>query len=142
MTWGLEKYGQRTMLIGWCITVAILSVPAIYFLRERIAPQVGHGASSGSFNFIRTPMFALLQAGNILQALGNFLPGIYLPSEFFGLPRLQTFPACKNRVRLLLTPKHSICARIRCFTSWLSYRCVHIQWCLCIWCNIDRLPGR
>ncbi|ROW17654.1 hypothetical protein VPNG_00956 [Cytospora leucostoma] len=83
MTWGLEKYGHRTMLIAWFVAVAVLSLPAIYFLRGRIAPQppqLRRAGGLGDFHFVATPVFILLQAGNIFQALGNFLPGIHLPS--------------------------------------------------------------
>jgi len=89
MTWGLEKYSHRTMLIAWFLAVVILSLPAILFLRGRVAPQPTNNL--GTFHFMATPIFFLLQAGNIIQALGNFLPGIYLPSfaKSFGASRLD-----------------------------------------------------
>ena len=93
MTWGLEKYGHRTMLIAWFLAVAILSFPSIYFLRGRLAPQEIQQARNigfGSFTFIGTPVFFLLQGGNIIQALGNFLPGIHLPSEHISRPHQES----------------------------------------------------
>lgn len=82
------------MLIAWFVAVAVLSLPAIYFLRGRIAPQLpqrSRASELGDFRFIATPVFILLQAGNIIQALGNFLPGIHLPCEYhFPLPLLST----------------------------------------------------
>ncbi|KAI0382799.1 putative MFS monocarboxylate transporter [Hypomontagnella monticulosa] len=81
MTWGLEKFGHRTMLIAWFIAVAVLSIPAIHFLRPRVKPRDSSNSSDlGTLSFLITPIFAVLQAGNIFQALGNFLPGIHLPT--------------------------------------------------------------
>ncbi|KAI1384751.1 MFS monocarboxylate transporter [Hypoxylon trugodes] len=91
MTWGLEKYGHRTMLIAWFVAVAILSLPSIYFLRPRLRPRDTSAFELGGLNCIATPIFALLQAGNIFQAFGNFLPGIHLPSfaQRFGASSLD-----------------------------------------------------
>ncbi|KAI1395238.1 putative MFS monocarboxylate transporter [Hypoxylon fuscum] len=91
MTWGLEKYGHRTMLIAWFIAVATLSIPSIYFLRERVKPRVTNTSELGTLGFLITPIFAILQAGNIFQALGNFLPGIHLPTfaQRFGASSLD-----------------------------------------------------
>ncbi|OTA60759.1 MFS monocarboxylate transporter [Hypoxylon sp. EC38] len=91
MTWGLEKYGHRTMLIAWFLAVTTLSLPSIYFLRPRVKPQVTTASDLGTLGFVATPIFAILQAGNIFQALGNFLPGIHLPSfaQHFGASSLD-----------------------------------------------------
>ncbi|KAI1376879.1 putative MFS monocarboxylate transporter [Hypoxylon crocopeplum] len=91
MTWGLDKFGHRTMLIAWFIAVATLSVPSIYYLRPRVKPRVTTASELGTLSFIATPIFAILQAGNIFQALGNFLPGIYLPTfaQKFGASSLD-----------------------------------------------------
>ncbi|XDG01063.1 hypothetical protein ABKA04_000678 [Annulohypoxylon sp. FPYF3050] len=80
MTWGLEKYGHRNMLIAWFVAIAVLSLPSIYFLRERVRPRTTSASEIGNFGYVATPIFLLLQAGNVFQALGNFLPGIHLPS--------------------------------------------------------------
>ncbi|KAI2465935.1 MFS monocarboxylate transporter [Annulohypoxylon bovei var. microspora] len=79
MTWGLEKYGHRNILIAWFVTIVILSLPSIYFLRERVKPRAANASELGTLGFVTTPIFLILQAGNIFQALGNFLPGIHLP---------------------------------------------------------------
>ncbi|KAL7626534.1 hypothetical protein AAE478_003306 [Parahypoxylon ruwenzoriense] len=92
MTWGLDKYGHRTMLISWFIAIAVLSVPSIYFLRARVKPPATTSTSElGTLGFLTTPIFVILQAGNIFQALGNFLPGIHLPTfaQLFGASPLD-----------------------------------------------------
>lgn len=83
MTWGLEKYGHRNMLIAWFVAIAVLSLPSIYFLRERVRPRTTSASEIGNFGYVATPIFLLLQAGNVFQALGNFLPGIHLPCMKF-----------------------------------------------------------
>lgn len=77
------------MLIAWFIAVATLSIPSIYFLRERVKPRVTNTSELGTLGFLITPIFAILQAGNIFQALGNFLPGIHLPSVWSITVRLS-----------------------------------------------------
>ncbi|KAI6081528.1 MFS monocarboxylate transporter [Hypoxylon rubiginosum] len=91
MTWGLEKYGHRTMLIAWFVAITTLSIPSIYFLRERVKPRASSASELGTLGFLITPTFAVLQAGNIFQALGNFLPGIHLPTfaQKFGASSLD-----------------------------------------------------
>ncbi|XXG96422.1 hypothetical protein Hte_002704 [Hypoxylon texense] len=92
MTWGLEKYGHRTMLIAWFVAITTLSIPSIYFLRERVKPRPGSASELGTLGFLATPIFVVLQAGNIFQALGNFLPGIHLPSAY----PIHTHPSDPN----------------------------------------------
>lgn len=69
------------MLIAWFIAVAALFVPAVYFLRGRVAPQRASPNNLRNLRFVTNPVFVLLQIGNVINALGNFLPGIYLPCE-------------------------------------------------------------
>jgi MFS family permease len=84
MEWGLEKYGFRTMLRSWAVTLIILASPLIYYVKPRIPPSKrGAGSSTPkkvSWAFLKTPTFWLLQGGNILEGLGFFIPTIYLPS--------------------------------------------------------------
>ncbi|OTB01380.1 hypothetical protein M426DRAFT_220371 [Hypoxylon sp. CI-4A] len=82
MTWGLDKFGHKYMLLIWFAAVAILSIPALYYLRERVTPRPEPTSAFGlsSLGFVATPIFAILQAGNLFNGLANFLPGIHLPS--------------------------------------------------------------
>ena len=51
--------------------------PRIPLSRSRQAPVVRFAEG---FNFVRTRTFWILQLGNIVQGLGYFIPGLYLPS--------------------------------------------------------------
>jgi MFS family permease len=82
MSWGLSTYGFRTMLRVWALTLLILSSPLIYYVKPRI--PLSHPSASirrrTSLEFLAKPTFWFLQASNILEGLGFFIPGIYLPS--------------------------------------------------------------
>jgi MFS family permease len=82
MSWGLEAYGFRTMLRVWAVTLVILSSPLIYYVKPRIPYNHASAATRrrASFEFTKTPTFWFLQVGNIMEGLGFFIPGIYLPS--------------------------------------------------------------
>lgn len=83
MSWGLEHYTFRTMLRAWAVSVVILTGPLLVFVKPRLPVTM---ASSDAFRrrfdyrFTLTPQFLFLEAGNILQGLGFFVPGIYLPT--------------------------------------------------------------
>lgn len=81
MNWGLNKYGFSTMLRIWAVTLVVLSGPLLFFLKPRIpVPQTATRRRKLEYGFLKTRTFWLLQAGNILQGLGFFIPNIYLPT--------------------------------------------------------------
>ena len=81
MSWGLSAYGFRTMLRAWAITLIVLSTPLIYYVKPRIPfnPLTASHPRRISFEFLQTPTFWILQAGNIVEGLGFFIPNFYLP---------------------------------------------------------------
>lgn len=91
MTWGLDKYGFRTMLRSWAIVLVVLAGPLLYFVKPRLPLSQSTAPRKMSFEFLTTRTFWLLQTGNILEGLGFFIPGIYLPSyaESIGLSSLS-----------------------------------------------------
>lgn len=81
MSWGLEKYGFRTMLRAWSIALVILAGPLSYFVRARIPiPSGPANRRRTDWRFLQHPAFWVLQASNVLEGFGFFIPGIYLPS--------------------------------------------------------------
>ena len=85
MQWLLSTYGFRTALRAWTLSLFLLTFPLLYFVKPRLpmAPTSRqHGAARKLFDlsFLCTSHFAVLQACNVLEALGFFLPSIYLPS--------------------------------------------------------------
>ena len=80
MNWGLAKYGFRTMLRAWAVVLVVVSTPLLYFVKPRLPISMASRHRRFDFRFLRTPTFWMLQAGNILEGLGYFIPSIYLPT--------------------------------------------------------------
>ncbi len=80
MSWGLERFGFRTMLRAWAILLVLLSTPLLYFVKPRLPVLQTNARRKVSYAFVLSPTFLLLQVGNILEGLGYFIPSIYLPS--------------------------------------------------------------
>jgi len=76
----LSHYGHRTTLRIWALTILLLSMPLLPFLRPRLPiSQTTHSPRYG-LSFLSSPSFWLLQAGVVIESLGYFLPSIYLPT--------------------------------------------------------------
>lgn len=81
---GLEKllarFGFETTLRVVSVIMFVLAAPFLYFHRPRI--PVSKSVSYGRFNFhfLYNKTFLFYQFSNIMEALGFFLPGIFLPS--------------------------------------------------------------
>ncbi|KAJ4248757.1 hypothetical protein NW762_012595 [Fusarium torreyae] len=76
----LQKYGFRTTLRIWAVSLLVLSTPAFFFVKPRIpASSIGSGRLRINLGFVYDRTFVLYQAANIVESLGYFLPTIYLP---------------------------------------------------------------
>ncbi|KAJ5624358.1 hypothetical protein N7510_000667 [Penicillium lagena] len=77
----LSQYGFRTTLRAFAIALFILTAPLVYFVKPRV-PIANNRPSPSPPNlrFLFTSTFALFEICNIVQALGFFLPSIYLPT--------------------------------------------------------------
>ena len=80
MNWGLGRYGSAAMLRVWAVTLTILTTPLLYYVKPRIPLSLTSRHRRFDFAFLRTSTFWILQAGNILESLGFFIPNIYLPT--------------------------------------------------------------
>ena len=76
----LRQFGFRTTLRVMSVILFILAAPFLYFHRPRlpILRQVNFRRLNSGFLLNR--VFVTYQLGNIMEAIGFFLPGIYLPS--------------------------------------------------------------
>lgn len=77
----LSRYGFRTTLRAFAIALFILTAPLVYFVKPRV-PIANNRPSPPPPNlrFLVTQTFSLFEVCNIVQALGFFLPSIYLPT--------------------------------------------------------------
>ncbi|ELU42636.1 autophagocytosis associated domain-containing protein [Rhizoctonia solani AG-1 IA] len=77
----LIAYGLRTTLIALAIGYALLLSAALPFVKGRLPPSsLIIPQQRSDWSFLRNPEFIVLFAGNFLQGLGNFVPGIWLPT--------------------------------------------------------------
>jgi MFS family permease len=82
--WLFSSYGFRTALRIWSTALLILIFPLLYFLRPCLPiSRTGHEHGPRQlfgFSFITSTPFLILQACNILEAMGFFLSSIFLPT--------------------------------------------------------------
>ncbi|CZR52230.1 related to monocarboxylate transporter 2 [Phialocephala subalpina] len=77
----LAHLGHATTLRIWSLILLLLCAPLIHYVRPRLPAStalVTRQPISYSFFWTRTHIF--LQASNVLESLGFFIPAIYLPS--------------------------------------------------------------
>ncbi|KAH6636225.1 major facilitator superfamily domain-containing protein [Chaetomium tenue] len=80
LEWLLATRGYQTTLRVFACLVFVLTAPLSYFVRPRLpVGRVGVGRPF-SLRFVVERPFVLYQVFNVLEAVGFFLPGIYLPS--------------------------------------------------------------
>ncbi|KAK2058092.1 major facilitator superfamily transporter [Colletotrichum caudatum] len=81
MEYLLGRVGFRTTLRLWSGLLFALTAPLAFFIKPRLpASQVTHARPFSNLSFMLCRPFALYQVANVVEALGFFLPGIYLPS--------------------------------------------------------------
>ncbi|KDN45117.1 hypothetical protein RSAG8_05032, partial [Rhizoctonia solani AG-8 WAC10335] len=77
----LINYGLRTTFMALAISYAILLTASLPFVKGRLPPSsLIIPQQHSDWSFLRNPEFLILFAGNFLQGLGNFVPGIWLPT--------------------------------------------------------------
>lgn len=76
----LNEFGHKTALRAWAVTLMVLGGPLLYFLRPRLPISRASRTRPLDFRFLWQKTFIVYETGNILEAMGYFLPTIYLPS--------------------------------------------------------------
>ncbi|KAF7557278.1 hypothetical protein G7Z17_g819 [Cylindrodendrum hubeiense] len=95
----LSHFGHQITLRIWTGVLFALCAPVSYFIRPRIPPTSAHSSSYAfqnplsNFRFLLSGPFALFQLANVVEALGYFLPSIYLPSYAQSFLGAASFPA-------------------------------------------------
>ncbi|KAH8812619.1 putative MFS monocarboxylate transporter [Xylogone sp. PMI_703] len=80
ITWSLNNFSFRTTLRIWVLVTVILAIPLIPFIKPREPISTGTRFRRINLGFTTSMPFLPLQVGSLLQGLGYFLPGIFLPS--------------------------------------------------------------
>ena len=91
----LSTQGHRTTLRIFACVVFALTAPLSYFIKPRlpITRTTHHAKPLAPLRFVVSRPFMLYQLFNTLQAVGFFLPGIYLPSYASTVLGAGSFPA-------------------------------------------------
>ncbi|KAJ5737575.1 uncharacterized protein N7483_002700 [Penicillium malachiteum] len=77
----LDKYGFRTTLRAFAVALFLLTAPLVYFVKPRVPVAKNHKSPPPpDLRFIMTCTFALFELCNTIEALGFFLPSLYLPT--------------------------------------------------------------
>lgn len=79
----LDRYGFRTALRAFATALFLLTAPLVRFVKPRVpitSDRNQPSPSSPNLWFLITSTFALFELCNIVEALGFFLPSLYLPT--------------------------------------------------------------
>lgn len=77
----LQKYGYPTTLRAIAVALFVLTGPLIPMLHGRLPPtQSAASVGRTDWSFLKRPLFWIYNISNVLQGLGYFFPGLFLPS--------------------------------------------------------------
>ncbi|KAL1872127.1 hypothetical protein Daus18300_004497 [Diaporthe australafricana] len=89
----LNTYGYETTLRVWACSLFVLTAPLAYFIKPRLPPSPVTHLRSFNLRFALSTPFVLYQLANVVEAVGFFLPGIYLPSYAADALKAGPFPS-------------------------------------------------
>ncbi|KAL7963098.1 major facilitator superfamily domain-containing protein [Trichoderma compactum] len=92
----LGRYGLRTTLRIWAVALFVLTIPVVYFIKPRLPVTVKSNYNPFRLGFLLDRSFLMYQAANIVEALGFFMPGLYLPSYASSILGSEAFPAAST----------------------------------------------
>ncbi|KAG6040311.1 hypothetical protein E4U41_000907 [Claviceps citrina] len=123
----LNNVGFRTTLRICAVAIMAITVPLVYFVKPRLRPQLSKTKRNPfDFRFTLSRTFLLHQLANVVQALGFFLPSIYLPTYASTVLGAGGLPAAATILLL------NIASTVGCPTmGWLSDK-FHATTCLCL----------
>ncbi|KJK82850.1 hypothetical protein H634G_01987 [Metarhizium anisopliae BRIP 53293] len=123
----LGRFGFRTTLRFCAAGLVALTLPLVYFIKPRIPPQLQKKhINPFNFRFALSQTFVLHMLANSIQALGFFLPSIYLPTYARSVLGSGEFPAAATVLLL------NLASTVGCPSmGWLSDH-LHVANCLFI----------
>ncbi|KAJ5925264.1 hypothetical protein N7454_007903 [Penicillium verhagenii] len=80
LQWMLDTFGHKTALRAWSIVLLVLGAPLLTYLRPRLPISRASQPRKLDFRFLWDATFLIYESGNIMEAMGYFLPTIYLPT--------------------------------------------------------------
>ena len=76
----LSRYGFRITLRALAVAMLVCMAPLPFVLKPRLPIAAASATRRIDFGFFKSPVFWVLEAFNIVQGMGYFLPSNYLPS--------------------------------------------------------------
>ncbi|KAJ0160277.1 Cholinesterase, partial [Colletotrichum tanaceti] len=76
----LSRYGYRTTLRAVGVAQFVVVLPVVPLLRGRLPVSKQAALRRVDFAFFRNPLFYCFALANLLQALGYYIPSLYLPT--------------------------------------------------------------
>ncbi|KAI1649211.1 MFS general substrate transporter [Daldinia loculata] len=76
----LRTVGFRTTLRIWSGVLFALTIPLAFYIKPRLPYSATSHVKPFNLNMFLMPTFWLYQLANVIEAMGFFLPGIYLPN--------------------------------------------------------------
>ncbi|PFH62923.1 hypothetical protein XA68_10976 [Ophiocordyceps unilateralis] len=81
----LRSFGLRVTLLSWAAASALLTLPALVFMKPRLPLPITHRVRPLSWDFVRRTIFWMMQLGVVIQSLGYMMPATYLASYAFNI---------------------------------------------------------
>ncbi|KAI2640108.1 major facilitator superfamily transporter [Xylaria nigripes] len=88
----LDNLGFRNTMRLWAGLLFALTAPLAYFIKPRLPISALSDVRPVNLYFLVTPAFLLYQSANIIESMGFFVPGIYLPTyarSTLGVPSIS-----------------------------------------------------
>lgn len=75
----LESYGYRTTIIIWTMVLFGVTAPLAWYIKPRVPPLAIRSIRGFNLRFSISRRFMLYQLSNTIEAVGFYIPGIYIP---------------------------------------------------------------
>lgn len=75
----LESYGYQTTMIIWTVLLFGITAPLAWYIKPRIPPRSVRSIRGFNLRFSLSRRFVLYQLSNTIEAVGFYVPGIYVP---------------------------------------------------------------
>lgn len=121
----LNRYGFRVTLRALACAFVLCLAPLLFFVKPRLPMASASTFRPSDMSFMRTKTFWLLQAGNIVEALGYFIVPNYLPTY---ARTLGVSPALSSLTLILV----NVAATIGCIVVGAMVDHLHITTVLII----------
>ncbi|TVY65668.1 Fujikurins efflux protein, partial [Lachnellula suecica] len=76
----LSRFGARTTLQAWAVTLISITSPLLFWLKPRIPLSASVAQRPLAWSFLKSSTFWMMELGNVVQSFGYILPSSYLAS--------------------------------------------------------------